>query len=436
MGELPAGEGKGMGDVTLTPGRRRRRSRRWGVVAMAAALLVPVSACDGGPLDEVEGTAADVAPDGSPVEADGEEDGDGEATEASYAMDSPGPFEPPLERADVLISASETLPEELVDRIRRVKGVRAATQFGMASLSIEGRTLTVASVDAGEFRRFTPVESARAQFVWDRLAGGEVAIDPSVPKRLIDKGDMIKLGTREDSPSVHVGAYAPLAQRSAGLSTVPVAQAVVNTDRGEQLGLPEGNALLVSTGVTPSEIKKQLKGALPPKTTMQILALEFRNASQTAVLAGTSVSDAIGKFTYTNGPDGTINPDQGWVNAYIRTETVPILGEVTCNKAYIPQLRGALTEIVQLGLASEIHPEEYAGCYYPRYIGRDPSNGLSLHSWGIAVDLNVPGNLQGTAGEMDRRVVAIMKKWGMAWGGDWSYTDPMHFEMDRVVRPG
>ena len=39
-------------------------------------------------------------------------------------------------------------------------------------------------------------------------------------------------------------------------------------------------------------------------------------------------------------------------------------------------------------------------------------------------------------GEIDRRVVAIMKKWGMAWGGDWSYTDPMHFEMSSVVRPG
>ena len=129
-------------------------------------------------------------------------------------------------------------------------------------------------------------------------------------------------------------------------------------------------------------------------------------------------------------------PEKRWVDAYIRTEEVPILGTVTCNKAYLPQLRGAMTEIVQLGLADEINPDEYAGCYYPRYIGRDPSNGLSLHSWGIAVDLNVPGNMPGTVGEIDRGVVAIMKKWGMAWGGDWSYTDPMHFEMDRVVAAG
>jgi hypothetical protein len=425
MGEL-------MGQVQVPVDRRRTRRRRWGAVTVAALLLAPVTACSGGPLDELEDTAASVGSEvDDRVESIG---GDGEGT--SYAVDEPGPFKPPLERADVLISASETLPEGLVDRIGSIKGVRATTQFAMASLSIDGRTLTVAAVDAGEFRRFTPVESARAQFVWDRIARGEVAVDPSVPKKLVGKGDMIKLGTRDDAPSVHVGAYAPLAQRSAGLSTVPVAQAVVNSERGEQIGLPDGNALLISTDVTPSEIKKQLTGALPPKTTMQILALEFKNASQTAVLAGSSVSDAIGKFTYTNGPDGTIKPDQRWVDQYIRTEEVPILGRVTCNKAYLPQLRAALSEVVQRGLASKINPKQYAGCYYPRYIGRSPANGLSLHSWGIAVDINVPGNMPGTRGEIDRGVVDIMKKWGMAWGGDWSYTDPMHFEMDRVVRPG
>ena len=404
--------------------------RRWGAATLAALVLLAVSACDGGPLDGFEDSAAS-----SDKAGDGVADTGGGATvSASYSVERPGPFQPPLERSDVLISASETLPDKLVSRIRDIRGVRTATQFGMASLSIDGRTLTVGAVDPAEFRRFTPVESAQAQFVWDRLAGGEVAVDPTVPKKLIDKNDMIKLGTRKNAPSVHVGAYAPLAQRRDGLGTAPVAQAVVNEKRGEQIGLPEDNALLISTTVTPSKIKKRLKGALPPKTTLQILALEFGGASQVAVLAGTSVSEAIGKFTYTNGPDGIIKPDQRWVNGYIRTEEVPILGTVTCNKAFLPQLRGALAEIVQRGLASKINPDEYAGCYYPRYIGRSASNGLSLHSWGIAVDINVPGNLRGTRGEIDREVVKIMKKWGMAWGGDWNYTDPMHFEMDRVVR--
>ena len=131
---------------------------------------------------------------------------------------------------------------------------------------------------------------------------------------------------------------------------------------------------------------------------------------------------------------GTVTPDAGWVRSYIRTEQVPILGAVTCNKGMIPQLRAALSEVVDRGLADKIHPGEYAGCYYPRFIANDPAKGLSLHSWGIAVDLNVPGNQRGTAGLMDRRVVAIFKRWGFAWGGDWHYTDPMHFEMASVVR--
>jgi hypothetical protein len=210
----------------------------------------------------------------------------------------------------------------------------------------------------------------------------------------------------------------------------------VNRLRGRQLGIPERNALLVSTGsLTPSALEGRFRRIVGDGATLQTLALEFDvDARQTAVLTGTSVSAEVGHFTYTNRPHGEISPDPAWVREYIRTEDVPILGKVTCNKAMLPQLRAALDEVVRSGLSPEIHPDEYAGCYYPRYINRDPADGLSLHSWGIAVDLNVAGNQRGTTGEMDRRVVAIFRKWGFAWGGDWRYTDPMHFEMSAVVR--
>jgi hypothetical protein len=99
----------------------------------------------------------------------------------------------------------------------------------------------------------------------------------------------------------------------------------------------------------------------------------------------------------------------------------------------IPHLRAALAEVEQRGLAGAIDREDYGGCYVPRFIGRDPSKGLSLHTWGIAVDLNVAGNQRGTVGEIDRPVVAIFKKWGFVWGGDWRWTDPMHFELAAVV---
>ncbi|HEY0776252.1 MAG TPA: M15 family metallopeptidase, partial [Nocardioidaceae bacterium] len=149
---------------------------------------------------------------------------------------------------------------------------------------------------------------------------------------------------------------------------------------------------------------------------------------------GGSVAAAVGTFSYRWFADGTVAPDPDWVAASIRYGEVPILGTVQCNRAVFPQLRGALREIVARGLADEIHAEEYGGCYVPRFIGRDPKQGLSLHTWGIALDLNVPGNQRGVAGEIDRDVVAIFKKWGFAWGGDWAWTDPMHFELAEIVR--
>jgi len=130
----------------------------------------------------------------------------------------------------------------------------------------------------------------------------------------------------------------------------------------------------------------------------------------------------------------TVRPQPKWVAANIRSETVPILGSVTCHSVMLPQLRAALTEISQRGLAAEIDPNDYGGCYVPRFIGHDPSRGLSLHTWGIAIDLNVSTNQRGIPGEIDRDVVAIFKKWGFAWGGDWEWTDPMHFELAALIR--
>ena len=185
-----------------------------------------------------------------------------------------------------------------------------------------------------------------------------------------------------------------------------------------------GPQYAVSEDLDIAEIERLVKA-------VERIAREQRVGQPTAT--GGSVAAAVGTFSYRWFADGSVQPDPAWVAANIRTEEVPILGSVTGHRVLFPQLRGALREIVARGLADEIHPGEFGGCYVPRFIGRDPGNGLSLHTWGIAVDLNVPGNLRGSRGEIDRDVVAIFKKWGFAWGGDWSWTDPMHFELARIV---
>ena len=59
---------------------------------------------------------------------------------------------------------------------------------------------------------------------------------------------------------------------------------------------------------------------------------------------------------------------------------------------------------------------------------------LSNHSWGLAVDLNAQANPMTNDGrnhtDMPPAVVAIFRKWGFEWGGDYTgkRKDPMHFE--------
>ena len=181
--------------------RRPRLAALCALGLMAGALLGGCSQDSGSStelLDRTNGSRT-----GTPA---ADEPGQSGTAETSYAVEPPGPFEPPLRTADVLITGAETLPDELVQGIQALDGVSEVLRLSVASAAIDGRTLNVAAVDPGEFRRFTPDASAKADFVWERLAGGEVAVDPSVSKKLIGKGDMMPLGNAEDSPTVHVGA--------------------------------------------------------------------------------------------------------------------------------------------------------------------------------------------------------------------------------------
>jgi hypothetical protein len=409
-------------------GSSRTRAAVGAVVAGCALLASCSSAAS---EDEVRRTnsPATVEPgEGGPSAPEVSGAGEAEPDE-NFSVPDPGPLKGKLLTADVLVTSTETIPASVLRRLADLKGVEAAMPFSMASLSSNGRTLTIAAVDPAQYRRFTTYPVATADAVWSRVAGGEVAVDPSVGKKLEEPRGYLTLGTQEDAPEVHIGAYAPMVKN---------VSAVVARPRGDQMGMPDDNAVLVSTGrLTPSVLTGKMKKVIGEHATLQVLALEFDvDIPQTAVLTGTTAADAVGSFSYTPHADGRITPDPAWVAANIRTEQVPILGNVTCHKVMIPQLRAALSDVITEGLADKIHPDEFAGCYYPRYIGYDPAKGLSLHSWGIAVDLNVPGNQRGTVGEMDRRVVAIFKKWGFAWGGDWNYTDPMHFELASIVKPG
>jgi hypothetical protein len=191
--------------------------------------------------------------------------------------------------------------------------------------------------------------------------------------------------------------------------------------------------MIVSMGQqSPQSILKKVRAVAGKGLSVQILGPDLDpSVAQIAIPTGGSVAQAIGAFRYTlNGRQ--VIPEAGWVNANIRTETLPVVGQVRCHKAMLAQLRMVMLEVQRLGLSKAIY--DYGGCYVPRYIAGKST--LSNHSFGTAIDLNVQDNLRGVPGKMDRRVVSIFKRFGFAWGGDWRWTDPMHFELARIVKAG
>jgi hypothetical protein len=401
-----------------------RLGRALGTAALAAALL---TACDGGTEH-----AGDPTPSEATTTAASSDQTTEPALDPAHAVDPPGRRTGLIAPADIVANGAKTIPQGTVDRIRDLPGVLDVEQISLVSVPIENRALAVAAVDPATYRNWViKAASAQTKQIWDRVAGGELALRPALKKRAPMDGDgFLALGSTDDATKVHVGAYA---QQSW------LVDAVVNETWIPTLHMTKGNALLIRTGGTSPEtlrkpIQKILRGTEASVQMTDVVAREGLDpgAVQTAVVIGT-IADAVGTYRYTVLGGGHIAPDPAWVAAHIVTEPVPILGNVTCNKLIFPQLRAALEDVITQGLADKIHPSEYAGCYNPRFIAG--STTLSNHAFGLALDLNVPGNQRGTVGEMDRGVVAIFKHWGFTWGGDWGYTDPMHFEMNRLVRP-
>jgi hypothetical protein len=404
---------------------------RLGRAVGAAVLpcLLVLTACNGSSKADDPPTKSPSAPASTPATGGGQTAAP--ALDPAHAVDPPGERVGAIAISDIIVNGSETLDADTIAEIKKLRGIQDVEVIALAQVVVENEALQVAAVDPATYRNYTVVNSAIEDAVWDRVAGGEIAIRPALGKKLpIDKQGFLGLGSTDEAPELHIGAMAPLS---------PQIDAVVNDTWIPTLKMVPDNALLIRTGGTaPITLRKPIEKILSgTKASVQMTDVVAREgldptAVQTVVVVGT-VADAVGTFRYTVLAGGQIAPDPAWQAAHIATATVPILGRVTCNKAIFPQLIAALQDVQAQGLADKIHPDEYAGCYYPRFIAGTTT--LSNHAFGLALDLNTPGNQRGTVGEMDRGVVTIFKHWGFTWGGDWGYTDPMHFEMNTLVNP-
>jgi hypothetical protein len=342
----------------------------------------------------------------------------------AHSMPQPPALQGAVARADILIYSTGTLSSTMVKKISGIDGVFATDVFSMASIPIQGDYYNVAAVDPSTYRRFTL--AGKQDAIWSRVAAGEMAIGKPVAAKVEDKEHFVPVGVGDDAKEVHVGAYV---EQPKGIDLV------VNSAWGKDLFKVEGNAMLISTlKRSPQSIRKPLEkivgkdAAIQMLDTASVLGLN-PGAPQVAIATNGSVGALIGTYRYR--VVGTqVIPDSGWTASHLRTETMPLIGAVTCNTGMLDQLRAALTEVRERGLSKYVY--QTAGCYNARFIAG--STRLSNHAFGLAIDINSAENGRGGRGQMHPEVVKIFKKWGFAWGGDWKYTDPMHFELVRIVK--
>lgn len=337
-----------------------------------------------------------------------------------------------VRRPSIRLSGPATPGVDPVAAALEVPGVTFATSVLVGTLPITpgdaARELNVVAVDPAGFRLFVPQVTADAVDVWHRIVEGDAAFTHDVGHALeadhgIELGERIPLAGGDET--LRVGAYA-------SNGAPPLAGAVIARGRAAELGFSGERVVLVSTA-SDADLDA-ISGALQVATG---LAAEVVPAPPTrrAFLTGAASREAFEPFTYVSLGDGMIQIERDWVRRNIVSAEVPVFrGSVTCHRLMIPQLRGALQEIADRGLDHLIDPSEYGGCWTPRHILFNPRRPLSMHAWGLAIDLNVSTNQYGAEPTLDPRIVEIFKRWGFAWGGDWSTPDGMHFELSALMQ--
>lgn len=215
-------------------------------------------------------------------------------------------------------------------------------------------------------------------------------------------------------------------------------------------------------------------GHLGPATRQHAIHARLARNGSTVITSATEYTDTVDRWPDFAGPlerlprnrsevyaifgdPGTDKPNRKWERANIVTVRdlpgVPSKWHVQLHRLAEPYIREGLR---RARLACPDYKIARVGGYVHRHIRHDPARPLSMHSWGIAIDIDAPTNSGkeypiGAAPEpwsaawaqqwprgLPRSFVAALCSVGMRSGIDWDgdgrsddqkFVDPMHFEI-------
>ena len=101
---------------------------------------------------------------------------------------------------------------------------------------------------------------------------------------------------------------------------------------------------------------------------------------------------------------------------------------IYCNKDLIPLLEKAFKNVNDRGISIQI--KTWDGCFNIRR--KRGAASMSLHSWGLAIDINAAWNGFGKKPTMSPELVKCFTDAGLDWGGVWKRADGMHFQIAKL----
>ena len=130
--------------------------------------------------------------------------------------------------------------------------------------------------------------------------------------------------------------------------------------------------------------------------------------------------------------DPTIAANEGKYMVLVNVPTHLQVGKIPkriyLNKDLQAPLMKAFDNLVRTGYVREL--KSWDGCFNVRK--QRGASSQSLHSWGIAIDVNAAENPLGAIPKLSYGFVRCFLDAGFDWGGNWTRKDGMHFQLKTI----
>ena len=190
-----------------------------------------------------------------------------------------------LLQADLMVVASASLPAGVLAKIRKLPGVTSAQSIEAAKIKVNGKFTAMLGVSPSTFRGYAPKKTAESNQLWQSVAAGGISVSYTMGsnEKLPLGGTATVSGAKQEK--LRVGGY--------GTVGIEGIDAVVSDQVARSLGMPAGNAIVISAPKAnladlTAAVKKLLpKGAAAEPLMSQVKAgVTSGQASAAGVAAG------------------------------------------------------------------------------------------------------------------------------------------------------